>query len=419
MHLALFAAAQRGCAGQRRPLYRGGSADLLPKRRVWPLTAAVLALVPHLGSGAGAGLSLRGSRDAAATAAFDDAGSASRAAGLGQLFVGDSATWQAAEFENSSISAAGYSGAWPQNGSANFQSQSAYPYGIGRHDLSCMLERSVNFTGMVITQRTGTLTNRWRTCAVVSSSGVLTRHNHGPAIDKADLVIRFNAAPLKGMEAMVGRRDDLRFVNNNFPARALASAGHLRGSGNSRNNMVVNLHGKWYQPLNNTTYVTIPMAPIPDVEAFADEFPKVEFDETSKDLHESLSKTLRILYGREWFSSAGNGCSSISLPTTGGVGMVVALSICDEVRAYGMAATPPSRYSPHHYYDDSDLLRGSTMATPTNSRGLANTQNFHCSFAAEKDLWRKLATNSAADIDKSDVATIPGFSQYTCSSPPI
>lgn len=52
-----------------------------------------------------------------------------------------------------------------------------------------------------------------RNCAVVGSSGVLTNKGLGPEIDRHDIVIRFNLAPILGYESDVGSRTDIRMIN--------------------------------------------------------------------------------------------------------------------------------------------------------------------------------------------------------------
>eukprot|EP00971_Amphidinium_carterae_P265592 5268823-Amphidinium_carterae.1 len=60
-----------------------------------------------------------------------------------------------------------------------------------------------------------------RTCAVVSSSGIMRWHEHGERIDSAQLVLRFNDAPLKGYEHLVGHKDMVRFENMHWAQRVL------------------------------------------------------------------------------------------------------------------------------------------------------------------------------------------------------
>ncbi|KAK3273491.1 hypothetical protein CYMTET_18283 [Cymbomonas tetramitiformis] len=55
---------------------------------------------------------------------------------------------------------------------------------------------------------------QFKTCAVVGNSGLLLNAKHGSEIDQADMVIRFNGAPTKGIENHVGSKTTLRLVNS-------------------------------------------------------------------------------------------------------------------------------------------------------------------------------------------------------------
>ena len=59
------------------------------------------------------------------------------------------------------------------------------------------------------------------TCAVVGSSAHLLGARDGGAIDAHDLVIRVNTAPVRGFEAYVGRRTDVRVWGATAPPRQL------------------------------------------------------------------------------------------------------------------------------------------------------------------------------------------------------
>jgi hypothetical protein len=54
---------------------------------------------------------------------------------------------------------------------------------------------------------------RLGSCAVVGGSGVLAVHAHGPRIESHAHVFRVNGCPVRGLEAQVGARTSVRFVN--------------------------------------------------------------------------------------------------------------------------------------------------------------------------------------------------------------
>uniref|UniRef100_UPI00358FC18C beta-galactoside alpha-2,6-sialyltransferase 2 isoform X2 n=1 Tax=Myxine glutinosa TaxID=7769 RepID=UPI00358FC18C len=55
-----------------------------------------------------------------------------------------------------------------------------------------------------------------RTCAVVSSAGALLGSNLGSEIDTHDYVMRFNSAPTAGFEKDVGRKTSIRLMNSQW-----------------------------------------------------------------------------------------------------------------------------------------------------------------------------------------------------------
>lgn len=223
-------------------------------------------------------------------------------------------------------------------------------------------------------------------CAVVSSSGVLLRHRHGAEIDAAGKVFRFNSAPTKGFEEFVGARTDLRIVNNKMV-------------------------GLWtegeYAELLSPTATVVTSCPVCNVGifdkvdesdyrnnqlAFTAKFPKgVALFASNLSLELSFDRYLGDVFAYDHASSPAGA-------TTGGVGLALALALCDEVRAYGMADSEGAASADYSYYDHHSTV--------------GKTKHHHHSFDAEKTFWRSLAVNGAADVDGSDVAVIPGFS--TC-----
>merc|ERR550514_2513769 len=120
-------------------------------------------------------------------------------------------------------------------------------------------------------------------------------------------------------------------------------------------------------------------------------------------VQQSVTKAIRQVFDTSWFSVGSDGFRDF--PSTGALGMLIALSVCDEVRAYGMAATQKANWLyPYHYYEELTGFKA----------GFADNNTVHKSFDAEKHLWRLLARNPPAEMDKTDVAVIPGFSNAVC-----
>jgi hypothetical protein len=226
--------------------------------------------------------------------------------------------------------------------------------------------------------------HRLRSCAVVSNSGVLSRHNHGSVIDTADMVLRFNDAPLQKWSRFVGTRDDIRIVNEQFPERLFKK---------KLPSYVFN---------QSTLFGLLPFKHPDGLEQLRSMYPSTEIKVLPGSLMESFQHTLQSIYDRSWFRHKGVSY----LVTSGAIGMLSALAACDEVWAFGMAETPSSPSSPYHYFPRED-----NTTAPEHDAG---DNVWHKTFKAERDLWRRIARNSASDIDATDMAVITGFPQIQC-----
>eukprot|EP00971_Amphidinium_carterae_P296389 5887715-Amphidinium_carterae.1 len=224
------------------------------------------------------------------------------------------------------------------------------------------------------------------TCAVVSNSGVLDLHSHGQSIDGTDAVFRFNLAPVGGKYAnRVGHKETARFINDRAAQETLTDL-----PSDVEFDMVQHV-------------VIVPFAePTPevlgDIQTFQERHANaflLLMEQTMLKLGEQL---LKKIYDTRWFHDG------VSFkPTSGFVGMMFALSLCDRVHAYGMAATPSSAHAAYHYYRSDEEHTGKA----------ANENGWHKSFPAEKDLWRRLAADKEM-LDQSDWVEIPGFATLSC-----
>eukprot|EP00971_Amphidinium_carterae_P072082 1425578-Amphidinium_carterae.2 len=202
------------------------------------------------------------------------------------------------------------------------------------------------------------LAGQGHTCAVVSSSGIMTVTSAGKRIDEADVVMRFNNVTVKGFEKFVGSKETLRFVNMHFAAKV------LKGNFTADPSVI---------------YVcALPTGPNTQKrwEELAERRPDLQLFMVPRDMSKNVGAALRLLYDApEYF----NGPSK--LPTTGAVGMLLAMSLCSKVDAYGMAVS------------DHAVQLGSKVPYHYDKVGGAATENaWHESFVPEKRLWRFLAS---------------------------
>uniref|UniRef100_A0A8C4DJJ9 Beta-galactoside alpha-2,6-sialyltransferase 2 n=1 Tax=Dicentrarchus labrax TaxID=13489 RepID=A0A8C4DJJ9_DICLA len=62
--------------------------------------------------------------------------------------------------------------------------------------------------------------SQYRRCAVVASAGAVLRSSLGTEIDSHDAVLRFNAAPTKGFERDVGTKTTIRIINSQIVSQS-------------------------------------------------------------------------------------------------------------------------------------------------------------------------------------------------------
>mmetsp|Transcript_32129 Transcript_32129/g.75451 ORF Transcript_32129/g.75451 Transcript_32129/m.75451 type:complete len:334 (-) Transcript_32129:42-1043(-) len=213
-----------------------------------------------------------------------------------------------------------------------------------------------------------------RTCAIVSNSGVMLSHEHGAAIDEADLVFRFNDAPCGGnLSKYVGSRDDIRFMNH----------------------FMFEYPETWVPEEASSTLWTFQY--FHGEEEFYKDL--LKFQQAHRQVHVAMGDmnaydlATRVL--DKVFGSDGK-----KKLTVGFAGSFVAMAMCDEVRAYGFPETQNSEAAPFHYFGRWQL-------------GSASKDRFHKATAAEeKSLWNWLAINT--DVNETDVSVLPGWRSLQC-----
>jgi len=221
-------------------------------------------------------------------------------------------------------------------------------------------------------------------CALVSNSGVLLKHSYGDEIDAADLVIRFNDAEVGGsVRANVGSRDDVRVLNRKL-GNAIAT-GDFNLTDRTTYMLIRHREDEVAQVLHwlNTTHALAHDGQIMVGTGKAEEIATKILTSPPFDV------AIKMLP-----AGAKNGN-----PSTGFVGLMLAMSLCDEVHAYGFASTREARHSPFHYYGSLKEVVGGQQLIHAGDHPLASV---------EKKVFAKL---DDADAKQADKTVVPGYSQ--------
>lgn len=186
---------------------------------------------------------------------------------------------------------------------------------------------------------------RYRSCAVVGNSGSLLETQFGEAIDKHDAVIRFNAAVTEGFEQFVGIKTTLRILN--APDYKGPDGGEMRVT--TVRNADIREWAKHYQQqpkeIQERTFMTDPEL---------------------------------LCHAWSWVQQRGE------KPSSGLVGTVMALKMCDRVDMYGFQSSNYfAKYSRPHYYDWERPQKGREKVHP---------------FTREVALYGKLAKNGFLNV---------------------
>mmetsp|Transcript_157 Transcript_157/g.430 ORF Transcript_157/g.430 Transcript_157/m.430 type:complete len:347 (-) Transcript_157:72-1112(-) len=266
-----------------------------------------------------------------------------------------------------------------------------------RKEIQCELARVKSVLTHGIQQWPGGESVPWEyvdgTCAVVSNSGVLKSHTHGAAIDAASRIFRFNDAPLGEVHkpfnkfnytAMVGRREDVRVVNDAFPLKYLLGE-RPEPEREARAYLVM--------PIGWPPVLPESLKPLSELTAAA-------VYSLSPEAVVAAEAAMRRIFDSDWWSELGQerdkelGAPQLGSPSSGLLAALLAAASCKESRNYGFPATLHGASSKYHYYDSLE-----NWENPT-----ANSLNQHLDSKAEKYLFRLLAANS--DLDDSDVAVV-------------
>jgi hypothetical protein len=204
-------------------------------------------------------------------------------------------------------------------------------------------------------------------CAVVGSSGAQLAHKgQGADIDRHGVIIRFNDAPTKGFEEVVGHCTTFRFGWNTCDERGTCKT----------------------------------ESAIHDAPAL---WPKEFFHSYPEFVRRPHEAALRELFGIPPSLSSGGDDD----PTTGFYGMLLALSHCEEVDAYEMAPSDSAGRSKYKYYEEGTV--GQALHPPFSLHGF---------YEAEHDLWARLSVLGEGPRRRAGRTRYPGFRHLSCAGGP-
>lgn len=228
-----------------------------------------------------------------------------------------------------------------------------------------------------------------KSCAIVSSSGVMLKFNLGAEIDKHDYVIRLNNAPIQNYSNYVGQKISIRFGHKGAPYHGEPPEYHI----NEQYYKCKTLN--WFRgkyEIRRSQY-----------DAFVGGFPDLQVVPYHCESYVVMKLLRNIFPGMLGRRIQGN-----ADPTSGASAIILALSSCEKVVLYGMTNTLYDDDISYHYYG------------PFKKRHRTD----HFSFDAEKDLWWRLSGTPVSEAIRQGWVTLPGLRSVSgcenvSSTPPL
>jgi len=236
----------------------------------------------------------------------------------------------------------------------------------------------------------------YKSCGVVSSAGSLLHSKLGDKIDQDDFVIRFNAAPTKEYEVDVGSKTSLRIINSQVvanPSFKFLDESHLSP---------VQIFGKSpvlvWDPSGYNASLEEWYSGGADFPFFQTYFSK-RLMQPESEVHLLNPKSLWSVWN--WLQSESKWDLLPNPPSSGFLGLVLALLNCDTVHIYEYV--PSMRLTKRCHYYDSDENLGCTIG------------DWH-PLAAEKLLALALNIGNDTEVFADGFLTLPGLRSVQCAN---
>jgi len=219
-------------------------------------------------------------------------------------------------------------------------------------------------------------------CAVVGNSGVLLSHNHGPRIDAADVVLRFNHAPRhRAVKQFVGLRDTIRVLNGDHADRMT-------------NEIWFHQYMKHHVGLMSTIFLWQRLGAKRERSEHAFERAKqligrhVKLALGDRRIQDLSAEIMAELFHNDTWTP--------NKLSTEFFAAVLAMHMCQEVELFGFADSEASATAPPLYWEEEE----------------EDEEEGGHSSAEQRKFWRILSTSN--DTFTSDVAVIPGIHRLNC-----
>ncbi|KAI8488571.1 beta-galactoside alpha-2,6-sialyltransferase [Branchiostoma belcheri] len=240
----------------------------------------------------------------------------------------------------------------------------------------------------------------FNSCAVVSSSHGLRLHTYGKEIDSHDAVLRFNCAPTHKFEQFVGNRTDIRLINTKIPQTTCKKEFWSENSPMFTHGSIV---------IRNANAINVEEHKI---NAKRDQFHSfANWIKCSKRYpNRSLPFIQRPGFGNAIMAELARFCKATGMckyklrgpPTTGMLGVVMMLHLCDWVRVYEIVPSNKDGTRLMYYYSERAMWSSKHISL-----------SWH-SYSQERAYFRTLSLTPEKDINETGVVLLKGFSQTQC-----